>query len=101
MNNKKEFLNNLGKSIKHKKYEYGIKLLEKEIKDIFIGKIKEKYFNFEYTNMINMLEIAENALDIKSFQNLKRFYMILNEDNNELYEIEILMNIYKLEVGEN
>ena len=94
---KNEFLNILKLKIKANKYEEGINMLNTEIKNIYIKKIKQKEPNFKYLNMINLIEKAEDILSEKSFNNLKKFYILSNEECDISYELEWLMEIYKLE----
>lgn len=89
-----EISNILKYKIKLKKYCEAIEILEKEILEIYISKIKEVDNDFEYTNIINLMDKAQSTLNQHYNAQLKRYFYIINDQCSEEYEVYILMKIY-------
>lgn len=81
--------------IKTKQYSEVIQILQKEIKNIFIQKVKNKNENYKYIDMINLFENVEKYLSNTEIYMFKNFYILYEEENDELYEIDYLIEIYK------
>ncbi len=78
-----------------------INVLNKEIKEIFTKKIKKYNNDFKFTDTVSLANNVEKYLDRTSVELFKRYYIIINEENHPLYELNCLVEIYnKLKEGD-
>lgn len=98
---KNDLENELKDKIKKNQIKEAIELVEKQIKLDYIKKIN-KYNKVQYIDIITLKENVEKYLSKKDQVVFKKFFMILNTEINELYQLERLVEIYKiLKRGEN
>ena len=90
-----EISNILKYKIKLGKYNEAIQILEKEILEIYISKIKEIDNDFQYTTLINLMDKAQYVLNQYYNIQLKKYFYIINDQCSEEYEVYILMKIYR------
>lgn len=90
-----EISNILKYKIKLGKYNEAIQILEKEILEIYISKIKEIDNDFQYTTLINLMDKAQYVLNQHYNIQLKKYFYIINDQCSEEYEVYILMKIYR------
>lgn len=98
---KNDLENELKDKIKKNQIKEAIELVEKQIKLDYIKKIN-KYNKVQYIDIITLKENVEKYLSKKDQVVFEKFFMILNTEINELYQLERLVEIYKiLKRGEN
>ena len=98
---KNDLENELKDKIKKNQIKEAIELVEKQIKLDYIKKIN-KYNKVQYIDIITLKENVEKYLSKKDQVVFKKFFMILNTEINELYQLERLVEIYEiLKRGEN
>lgn len=90
-----EISNILKYKIELGKYNEAIQILEKEILEIYISKIKEIDNDFQYTTLINLMDKAQYVLNQHYNIQLKKYFYIINDQCSEEYEVYILMKIYR------
>lgn len=90
-----EISNILKYKIELGKYNEAIQILEKEILEIYISKIKEIDNDFQYTTLINLMDKAQYVLNQYYNIQLKKYFYIINDQCSEEYEVYILMKIYR------
>ena len=88
------FINKLNLKIKLKEYNTSIQMLKKEIIQIYIQEIKKINKQYKYTNILNLLEKTKQLLNNNYYIQLKKYFIILNEECSEIYELQCLINIY-------
>lgn len=71
-----------------------INILKNEIIKIFINRIKEKNKNFKYTDIMQLANNIEEFLTNEEINIFKKYFVIINEQNHELYELDCLVEIY-------
>lgn len=98
---KNDLENELKDKIKKNQIKEAIELVEKQIKLDYTKKIN-KYNKVQYIDIITLKENVEKYLSKKDQVVFKKFFMILNTEINELYQLERLVEIYEiLKRGEN
>lgn len=98
---KNDLENELKDKIKKNQIKEAIELVEKQIKLDYIKKIN-KYNKVQYIDIITLKENVEKYLSKKDQVVFEKFFMILNTEINELYQLERLVEIYEiLKRGEN
>ncbi len=95
--------NELNKIIKQKvkdnEFEEASEILKSEIKQIFVDKIKKCKKNYKYTDITNLGVSIEKYLPLKFLSVYKKFYILINEENHPLYEVQRLIELYN-KIGE-
>lgn len=94
MSTNHNFINNLNKKITEKDYFSSIQMLKKEIIKIYIEKIKQINPSYNYTSLLGLLDNVEKHLNEEEFFLFKKYYILTNEENNKLYELDSLLTIY-------
>lgn len=101
MSNKKSLEEILKEKIENNEIFDTIKVLKNEIRKIFINKITEKNKNFIYTDIMQLANNIEKFLTNEEINIFKKYFIILHEQNYELYEIDCLVDIYNKLKREN
>lgn len=101
MYSKGEISNIIKLKIKLNKYDEAIRILKKEIIEIYSVKIKEVNKQFRYTNIFDLIEEAEKRLNEFYNIQLKKYFCIINDECSNQYELYNLMNIYSKVRGED
>ena len=92
---KNDLENELKDKIQKNQIKEAIELVEKQIKLDYIKKIN-KYNKVQYIDIITLKENVEKYLSKKDQVVFKKFFMILNTEINELYQLERLVEIYEI-----
>lgn len=71
-----------------------INILKNEIIKILTNKIKEKNKNFKYTDIMQLASNIEKYLTNEEINIFKKYFILINEQNHELYELDCLVEIY-------
>lgn len=94
MSTNQNFINSLNKKIKEKDYFSSIQMLKKEIIKIYVEKVKQINPNYNYTTLLSLLDNIEKHLNEEEFFLFKEYYILTNEENNQIYELDSLLTIY-------
>ena len=92
---KNDLENELKDKIQKNQIKEAIELVEKQIKLDYIKKIN-KYNKVQYVDIITLKENVEKYLSKKDQVVFEKFFMILNTEINELYQLERLVEIYEI-----
>ena len=79
--------------IKDNDFRTAIILLENKIKEIFIKRIEKHNKNFKYIDLINLSLYIKEYLSKEEQILFEKYFIIVNEENNELYELDCLVEI--------
>jgi hypothetical protein len=80
--------------IKEKNYSKCIYILTVEITNLLIDIMKSKKEDFEYVNLANLKSNAIKFLDDELADIAIDFYNLTIRDNDEFYELSMLLEIY-------
>lgn len=85
----------LKKYILNREYMKCINLLNKNIKQILVNKIKEQDKEFEYVNLVNLRSRCIQLLDVSDILVIEELCDLQMEELNTEYEVMELMNLYE------
>ena len=88
------FETDLKNELTKKNYKNCIDMLNEEIKDFYVNKIKKYNKYFKYSNMLDLLTMSREYLSTKEFQALKKYYIITTRNYSTSCELYTLLNIY-------
>lgn len=87
---------NLKELFNKKKYNRCISTLEDLITREFVLKIQEKCTNYEYTTILDMLDVSDKFFDKQTKWLFIQYFNLLHEDiDDEYMYIDYLLEIYK------
>ena len=89
------FETDLKNELSNKNYETCITMLNEEIKDFYVNKIKKYNKYFKYSNMLDLLTMSHEYLTSKETEQLKKYYIVNNRNFSTSCELYTLLNIYK------
>ncbi len=92
---KKDLEKDIKNKIKNNQIVEAIDLLENEIKLEYISRIRKFNNKVSYIDLIDLKDNVERYLQVEERKIFKKFFVILNCETNELYQLERLTEIYK------
>ena len=88
------FETDLKNELSKKNYNNCIAMLNDEIRDFYVNKIKKYNKYFKFTNMLDLLTMSQEYLSTKETQQLKKYYIINTRNYSTSCELYTLLNIY-------
>lgn len=102
MYSKKDLEIELKNRMNNNEISEAVNLIEKEIKNLYISKIQMFNKNAKYIDIATLKKDVEQYLSQKEKTVFKKFFIIINTETNELYQLDRMIDIYNvLKEGEN
>jgi hypothetical protein len=96
MYSKNELENVIRNKVDNNKIYDAINILDDEIKEEFIRKLRQSKNDIQYIDIIQLKNAIDKYLP-KTYQVIfKKFFLISNIDTNNLYRLERLIEIYNI-----
>ncbi len=96
MNSKNELEKVIKNKVKSNQINDAINILENEIKQEFIDRLKEFDSDIKYVDIIQLKDLVEKNLSKTEQVVFKKFFLVLNTETNQLYRLERLVDIYNV-----
>lgn len=96
MYSKKELEIIIKNKINNNQISDAVNVLENEIKQEFVARLKKISPQIQYIDLIWLKNDVEKHLSKKEKLIFKKFFVLLNIDTNELYQLEKLIDIYNI-----